>query len=165
MMASMMMERTNVGVSNMPGYATPTMGTPTNVPVSPNFFMVPRCIYKFEKCQGGFKAYFQCDDQQTAQMVQNLCSMLAGGMCGCSVMWNGVCVSTYNFTFGMCQFEKTKDGVCFTCTSGDANCCSMLQSWYECIACAYTCGCTCCFTINNTPICCGTNYPPVATKK
>jgi hypothetical protein len=164
MMASMMMERTNVGVSNMPSYATPAVGSPTNVPVG-NFFMVPRCTYKFEKCTGGIKVYCQCEDQVTAQMVQNLCTMLAGGMCGCYVMCNGVCVCTYNFTFGMCQFEKINNGVCFTCTSGDTNYCNMIQSWCDCFNTMYNYGCTVCFTCNNTPICCGTNYQPVTSKK
>jgi hypothetical protein len=164
-MASVMMERTNVGVTNVPTYTTPPVGTPANVPVGTNFFMVPRCTYKFEKCQGGFKAYFQCEDQVTAQMVQNLCTMLAGGMCGCYVTWNGVNVCNYCFTLGTCQFEKTNNGVCFTCTSGDTNWCNIIQSWYECINCVYNCGCNVCFTINNTPVCCGTNYQPVVSKK
>ena len=52
-------------------------------------------------------------------MVQNLCSMLAGGMCSCYAMMNGLTVCSCNFTMGMCKCEMTDKGICVTCTSGD----------------------------------------------
>jgi hypothetical protein len=31
----------------------------------------------------------------------------------------------------------------------------MLQACCDCISCCCNAGCTCCFCINNTPVCCG----------
>ena len=44
-------------------------------------------------------------------MMQNLCTMLAGGMCSCCCMMNGMMVCCCNLTMGMCKCEMTKDGV------------------------------------------------------
>ena len=43
--------------------------------------------------------------------MQNLCTMLAGGMCSCCCMMNGMMVCCCNLTMGMCKCEMTKDGV------------------------------------------------------
>jgi hypothetical protein len=141
----------------MSGFATPTMGTPTTLPTGTNWLVVPRCSFKVEKCTGGFKVTCSCEDKAACSMVQNLCTMLAGGMCSCCVMMNGMTVCCYNFTMGMCRYENTPDGVCFTCTSGDSSCGAMLQSCCDCLSCLMDSGCTCCFLVNNTPICCGTS--------
>ena len=79
---TMMMERTAMG---MPGMGMPSM-TPsamggTSAPMMPNMMMVPRCTMKIEKCTGGMKITCSCDDQMACSMMQNLCTMLQGGMC------------------------------------------------------------------------------------
>jgi hypothetical protein len=125
------------------------------VPVGANWLMVPRCTFKLEKCQGGFKCYCACDDKLATSMVQNLCAMLTGGMCSFCVMQNGMTVACFNFTQGTCKCEPTEQGFCFSCTSGDTPCCQVIQSWCDCVSCCLESGCTCCFLINNTPVCCG----------
>lgn len=157
MSSTMMMERTGMG---MPGMGVPTMGTPavgapTAYPTASGYMMVPRCTLKFEKCQGGMKITASCDDKMACSMLQNLCSMLVGGMYSCCCYFNGMPVCYYNFTMGMCKCETTESGVCFTCTSGDPKCCEMIQSCCDCISCCLKDGCTCCVLMNNTPVCCG----------
>ena len=90
MSSAMMMERTAMGMPAMgvPGMGAPTLGAPTATPTSGNWLMVPRCTLKFEKCTGGMKVCCVCDDKMACSMVQNLCSMLAGGLCSCCVMMN-----------------------------------------------------------------------------
>jgi hypothetical protein len=88
--------------------------------------------------------------------VQNLCTMLAGGMCSCYVTMNGMTVCCCNFTMGFCKCEMTDHGVCFTCTSGDNQYSQMIQSCCECISGMVDSGCTCCVLMNGTPVCCGT---------
>jgi hypothetical protein len=117
--------------------------------------MVPRCTFKFEKCTGGFKVTCSCEDKVACSMVQNLCTMLAGGMCSCCCLYNGMTVYYCNFTMGMCRCEATDSGVCFTCTSGDTQCCQMIQACCDCLSTMTDAGCTCCFYMNNTPVCCG----------
>jgi hypothetical protein len=117
--------------------------------------MVPRCSFKFEKCTGGFKVTCSCEDKVACSMVQNLCTMLAGGMCSCCCLYNGMTVYYCNFTMGMCRCEATDNGVCFTCTSGDQQCCQMIQACCDCLSTMTDAGCTCCFYMNNTPVCCG----------
>jgi len=157
MSSTLMMERTGMAMPGMgvPGLGTPTVGTPTGVPVGTNWMMVPRCTFKVEKCTGGVKFTCYTDDKMACSMVQNLCTMLAGGMCSCCVMFNGMTVCYYNLTTGICKCEPTDQGVCFTCTSGDPECCKMIQSYGECISTCLEAGCTCCFLLNSTPVCCG----------
>jgi hypothetical protein len=158
MSSAMMVERTTTGYPGMavPGYGTAPVSTPTGVPVGTNWMMVPRCTFKVEKTTGGFKVTCSCDDKVAVSMVQNLCTMLQGGMCSCCVMYNGMTVCCYNLTMGMCRFETTDSGVCFTCTSGDTHCCEMIQAFCDCLVCMMDAGCTCCFLVNSTPVCCGT---------
>jgi len=151
MTGAMMMERTGM---SMPG--TSPMGTATSMPTGTNWLMVPRCTFKVEKCAGGMKVTCVCDDKMACSMVQNLCSMLAGGMCSMCCMMNGMTVCCCNLTMGMCKCEMTKDGCCITCTSGDAKCCEMIQACCDCVAACLKNGCTCCMMMNNTPVCCGT---------
>ena len=98
-----------------------------------NFVMVPRCTIKMEKCTGGMKITCVCDDKMACSMMQNLCTMLAGGMCSCCCMMNGMMVCCCNLTMGMCKCEMTKDGCCITCTSGDTKCCEMIQACCDCM--------------------------------
>src|SRR5438034_833090 len=118
MMSTMMTERTGMG---MPGMGT-TMGSPTGMPTGTNWLMVPRCTFKVEKCQGGMKITCSCEDKMAVSMVQNLCTMLQGGMCSCVCTMNGMTVCCCNLTMAMCKCEMTKDGVSVTCTSGDTKC-------------------------------------------
>ncbi len=158
MSSAMMMERTGMGMPGMgtPGMGMPGMGMPATMPAATNWMMVPRCKFKVEKCQGGMKITCSCDDKMAVSMVQNLCSMLQGGCCSCCCMMNGMMVCCCNFTMGMCKYESTKDGVTVTCTSGDPKCGEMIQACCDCVACMLKDGCTCCLTINSTPVCCGT---------
>jgi len=157
MSSTMMMERTGTVVPGVgfPGYGTPTVATPTQMTPGTNWMMVPRCTFKVEKCTGGCKLTCVCDDKMACSMVQNLCTMLAGGMCSCCCTLNGMTCCVCNFTMGLCRFEMTDSGFCMTCTSGDQQCCEMIQACCDCLACCMDRGCTCCFMINSTPVCCG----------
>lgn len=157
MTSAMMMERTGTMYPGMgvPSYGTPPMAAPTGMSAGMSWMMVPRCTFKVEKCTGGFRITCSCDDKLATSMVQNLCTMLAGGMCSCCVMHNGMMVCHMNLTMGMCRCEMTEHGVCITCTSGDPQCSAMLQACCDCLCCMMEAGCTCCFMMNHTPICCG----------
>jgi hypothetical protein len=157
MTSAMMMERTGMAMPGMgvPGMGTSPLGTPTGVPVGTNWMMVPRCTFKMEKVTGGMRVTCICDDPMACSMVQNLCTMLAGGMCSCCVMMNGMTVCYCNLTMGMCKCEMTETGVYFTCTSGDPQCSEMIQACCDCVSVMMNAGCTCCFLMNNTPVCCG----------
>src|SRR5262249_11336632 len=100
-MSTVMMERTGMGMPavGVPGLGTPSMGMPSAMPST---MLVPRCTFKVEKCQGGFKIYCSCEDPQSTAMVQNLCTAMVGGLCSCCVMLNGMQVCCYNLTMGMC---------------------------------------------------------------
>jgi hypothetical protein len=152
-MTGMMMERAGMTPMTAQGMTAPGMTSPMTAPSS--WVMVPRCTFKFEKCQGGMKVTCVCDDQMGRSMMQNLCTMLQGGMCSCCAMMNGMMVCCCNLTMGMCKAEMTDKGVCVTCTSGDSKCCEMIQSCCDCLACMSKDGCTCCLMMNNTPVCCG----------
>jgi len=158
MNGTMMMERTGMSMPGVgvPGVGTPTMGAPTAATTGTNWLVVPRCTLKYEKCQGGMKVHCVCDDKVACSMMQNLCTMLQGGMCSCCVQMNGMTVCTVNFTMGLCKCEMTEQGICITCTSGDQKCCEMIQASCDCLSCLVNSGCTCCVMMNNTPVCCGT---------
>jgi hypothetical protein len=150
------MERTGTGVAGMaPGMMTPPVSAPAAMPHGMNWLTVPRCTMKVEKCPGGMKLTCSCDDKTACSMVQNLCTMLQGGMCSCCCMMNGMTVCCYNFTMGMCRCETTDKGVCVTCTSGDPECGKMIQACCDCLSSMLKAGCTCCVMFNNTPVCCG----------
>ena len=155
-MVSMMMERTGVA---MPGLGGPGMGMGMGMPAptmaGTNMLMVPRCTMKMEKMQGGMKMTCVCDDATAKSMLQNLCKMLSGSMCSCSMMMNGMVVCHCNLTMGMCKCDMTKDGCTITCTSGDKACEAMIQGCCECTAACLKAGCTCCVMMGGTPICCG----------
>lgn len=157
MSSTMMMDRTGMGMPGMgvPGLGTPTMGSQVGSVTGLNMVMVPRCTLRYEKCQGGMKIHCVCDDQMACSMMQNLCTMLVGGMCSCCVQMNGMTVCTCNLTMGICKCELTEKGVCFTCTSGDAKCCEMIQATCDCLTCLMNAGCTCCVLLNNNPVACG----------
>ena len=157
MSSAMMMERTAMTMPGVgvPGIGVPAMGTPTTTQTGTNWLVVPRGTLKFEKCQGGMTISCVCDDKMACSMVQNLCSMLAGGMCSCCVQLNGMTVCQVNLTMGLCKCEMTESGVRVTCTSGDPKCCEMIQSCCDCMSTMYKAGCTCCVMFDNRPVCCG----------
>src|SRR4051794_37662891 len=160
-MTTMMMDRTAMG---MPGMGVPAMGTPgmaAPAAAAPgSYLMVPRCVVKCEKVQGGMKVTCTSDDKVSASMMQNLCTMLAGGMCSCCMMMNGMMVCCCNLMMGMCHCEMAEHGVVFTCTSGDQKCADMLQACCDCMATMLKAGCTCCVMMNNPPVCCGCSDVP-----
>jgi hypothetical protein len=156
MMGMMGMERLGMGMPGM-GMGMPGMGMGgMTAPMMPGMMMMPRCTMKMEKAQGGMKIACTCDDQTACSMMQNLCSMLQGGMCTCCLMMNGMMVCCCNLTMGMCLCEMTGKGCTITCTSGDAKCGQMIQACCDCMTTMMKDGCTCCLLMNGTPVCCGT---------
>ena len=151
-MTSMMMERTGM---SMPAMASAGMTTPMSMPTGAQWLMIPRCTMKMEPCADGMKIVCTCDDKAACTMMQNLCTMMAGGMVSCCMMMNGMAVCTCNLTMGMCKCEMTKDGVCVTCTSGDKMCGEMLQACCECMTTMLKAGCCCSMCVNGNPVCCG----------
>src|SRR5947209_18622708 len=89
---AMMMERTGMAGMGATGMGAGAMGAPTGMSGGMNMMMVPRCTMKMEKCDGGMKVTCTSDDKMSAGMMQNLCTMLAGGMCSCCMMRNGMMV-------------------------------------------------------------------------
>ncbi|MBV8314413.1 MAG: hypothetical protein JOZ53_05705, partial [Planctomycetaceae bacterium] len=101
-MTSMMMERMGMGTAGMGmGMGMGTMGAPTMMPPGMNMMMIPRCTMKMEKCDGGMKITCTCEDKVSCTMMQNLCTMMAGGMCTCCMMMNGMMVCCCNLMMGM----------------------------------------------------------------
>ncbi|HKI38622.1 MAG TPA: hypothetical protein VKA46_42635 [Gemmataceae bacterium] len=159
MTSTMMVERTATGLPGVgyPGTGGMPYGTPTAQGAS--YLMVPRCTLRFEKCQGGLKVHCTSEDRTACGVVQNLCAALAGGLVSCCAQFNGLTVYTCNFVTGLCRCETTEDGVCLSCTSGDAKCGEILQAFCDCLSCLIEAGCTCSVLINNTPVCCGGGEP------
>ena len=160
-MKSAMMERSGMmGMVNM-GMGEGMMRMPTGMTAGAgampamNMMMVPRCTVRMEKCDGGMKIHCTSDDATAVGTMQNLCTMLAGGMCSCCMMMNGMMVCCCNMMMAMCKCEMTGDGVCITCTSGDKGCCAMIQACCDCCMAMMKAGCTCCVMMNGTPVCCG----------
>src|ERR1700753_3554776 len=104
------MMTTSMNPMTVNGMTTPAMGTAGMAPMTPNMVMVPRCAMKIEKCAGGMKITCVCDDPMACAMMQNLCTMMAGGMCSFYCTMNGMMVCCCNMTMGMCKCEMTKDG-------------------------------------------------------
>src|SRR5438105_432865 len=143
MTSTMMMDRTGMGMPGMGMPGASPMGTPTMAPGTPNFMMVPRCTMKMEKITNGMKMTCTCEDPTACSMMQNLCSMLAGGMVSCCCMMNGMMVCCCSLTMGMCKCEMTPKGCTITCTSGDASCYKMIQSCCDCVSTCMSSGCVC----------------------
>jgi hypothetical protein len=154
MTTAMVMERAGMGMPGMGTAGAGPMGTTAGMPAAPQWMMVPRCKITMEKCTGGMKMTCKCDDAMSATMLQNLCAMMAGGMCSCSMIMNGMTMCCCNMAMGMCKCEPTKDGVCITCTSGDPSCCAMIQACCDCMMGMTKAGCVCCVCMNNMPVCC-----------
>ena len=102
MTSAMMMERSGMGMPGMGSPGAGAMSAPTMSPGTMNMMMVPRCTLKMEKCTGGMKITCTSDEKMTAGMLQNLCTMMSGGMCSCCMMWNGMmacCCNLMMLTF------------------------------------------------------------------
>lgn len=167
MSSTLMTERTGM---HLPGLGVPGLGTtpiqaPTALTLGTNWCVVPKCTYKIEKIANGLKLHCICEDKTSCSMVQNLCSMLAGGMYSCCCQLNGMTVCQLNLTMGMCKCENTEHGVCISCCSGDAQCCAMIQACCDCLSCLLEAGCCCTLCCNSTPVCCGCCDPKGGAKK
>jgi hypothetical protein len=156
-MSSMMMfERsTMAGATGM--MSSPSMpAMPTMSPAAGNLCMLPRCTISLEKCTGGMKITCSCkDDEVACTMLQNMCKMLADGMCCCSCTMNGMMMCQCNMAMCKCECTMTEDGVCLTCTSGDKACCDMVQACCDCMTKCMKAGCLCCVSLGGMPVCCG----------
>jgi hypothetical protein len=156
MSSTMMMERSGMAMPGLgAGMGAAALGTPAGMQAGTGWLMVPRCTFKVETCQGGMKIHCACEDKVACGMVQNLCSMLQGGLCSCCAMMNGMAVYSCNLTMGLCRCEAAKDGVTINCTSGDAKCAEMIQACCQGLTAMLKAGCTCCLMMNNNPVCCG----------
>ena len=154
---TMMMGTMGRAGMGMPGMNLGTGMDPMSgtTPMMPGMMTMPRCnMMKFEKCSGGMKITCTCQDQMACSMMQNLATMLMGGMVSCCMMLNGMLVCWCNLTMGLCQCEMMDKGMCISCTSGDPKCCEMIQACCDCLAAMMKNGCTCCLLMNNTPVCC-----------
>ncbi len=155
MATTKMMERTGMPMAGMPmAGATGTMGAAAPAAPGMNMMMVPRCAMTFAKCAGGMQVTCKCDDKVSAAMLQNLCTMMAGGMLSCCCLMNGMTVCCYNMMMAHCKCEATDDGVCITCTSGDPACVAMIEACCTSMASMMKADCCCCLMMNNMPICC-----------
>ena len=164
MTGTMPMGGMGAGMGTMPGM----MGMPMTGGMMPmtggmagmmnmgmNMAMTPRCMMKMEKCPGGMKLTCTCEDKTSAMMLQNLCSMMAGGMCSCCMMMNGMCCCCCNMgMMGMCEMEMTDMGCMMTCTSGDKNCEKMIQACCDCMNAMMIKGMSCMMMMNGMPMCC-----------
>jgi hypothetical protein len=119
-----------------------------------NMMMIPQCTIEMEKCEGGMKMMCRCEDKMAASALQGLCKMMAGGMCSCAMMMNGMVACQCNMMMAMCKCEMMEDGCMITCTSGDADCCKMIQACCDCMMQMMEAGCCCCVMMGGTPICC-----------
>ncbi|WP_337173133.1 hypothetical protein [Paludisphaera sp.] len=146
----MMMERGAMGMNMGMGGMTSGAAMPT----TPQWMMVPRCAIMMEKCDGGMRMVCKTDDPTSASMMQNLCAMMAGGMCSCCMMMNGMMMCCCNMAMAMCKCEATADGVTMTCTSGDPECARMIQACCDCMTTMMASGCVCCVCMNGMPVCC-----------
>lgn len=121
-----------------------------------NMMMMPRCTIEMKKCEGGMMMMCTSEDAMAAGMLQNLCSMMSGSMMSCCMMMNGMMMSCFNMSMGKCKCEMMKNGICMTWTSGDMQCCEMIQECCTCMMSMMKCGCACCVCMNGTPVCCCT---------
>jgi hypothetical protein len=152
-MTTKLMDRAGMSLTSMSTPGTGMMGAGGTMPAGMNMMMVPHCTMKMEKCTGGMKIACTCDDAMLASMLQNLCMMTAGGMCSCCMTMNGMAVCACNLMMGLCKCEMTEKGCTLTCTSGDRDCCAMIQAYCECMGAMMKAGCMCCMMMGGTPVC------------
>jgi hypothetical protein len=159
MSSSALLERGSSAVApfsgSVPGIQAGSI--PAGSPATANWCVLPRCTIEFEKTASGCKIHCRCDDEVARGTLQNLCRMLADGLCSCCCTLNGIPCCQCNFTVGICKCEYTKDGCCISCTSGDKACAAMIQACCNCLSTCCESGCACYICFNNTPVCCGTS--------
>lgn len=135
-----------------------TMGMNNNMNMSStmgmNMMMIPRASMKMEKMDNGMHVMCMCSDQTSTAMMQNLCSMLSGGMVNMCMMMNGMKMMDCNMIMGMCKCEMTNDGMNITWTNADPMLCKMIQACCDCMMKMMECECTTVMSMNNTPVCC-----------
>lgn len=157
MMGEGMMEPAMMGGMSMPGMGM--MGSMPGMGMMPGMMggmgmMMPRCTMSMEKCEGGMQMMCMASDDMAAAMMQNLCTMMSGGMPSLCMMMNGMMVMGCNMTMAMCKFEMTAQGMMMTCTSGDAMMARMIQACCDAMMSMMECGCTACLCMNGMPVCC-----------
>src|SRR5215469_1665439 len=107
-MTTMMLDKGMVG---MMGTSMPAMNMPSTMPGAPaGMCMVTKCTIKMEKCKDGMKMHCNCDDEMSCATLQNLCKMLAGGLCSCCCTMNGMTMCQCNMCMCKCECTNTKDG-------------------------------------------------------
>ena len=111
------------------------------------------CEISFEKCKGGFRIQCCCDDSAECSDLQCLCAAIGEGNCSCCCTRNEKPICTFNLGCDRCKCENTDDGCCITCTSGDAECCEMLEACCDCLECCCQNGC-CCYIYFGDKCCC-----------
>ena len=155
MTSSMMMPR-SMSMMSGSGMESP-MGTsamPGMMSGAAGMCMVPRCEITMEKCAGGMKMTCSCDDEVAAATLQNMCKMMAGSLCSCCCMMNGMMMCQCNMCMCNVQCKDTKDGVMITCTNFDQACCDMIQACCDCLTQCMESGCMCCICMGGMPVCC-----------
>jgi hypothetical protein len=157
MSSAMMMDRGMMCSPMGSAGAMPGMNQPSGMPsMAPgmSMCMVPQCTMKIEKCTGGMKITCSCDDEVAAATLQNMCKMMAGGLCSLCCTMNGMVMCSCNMAMCKCECTMTKNGVCMTCTSGDKAVCDMIQACCDCLCACVKNGCQCCMMIGGMPVCC-----------
>jgi len=155
MSTTMLYERTGTSAFASPGPGIGAAAFPQTTPGA-NWCVLPRCNVRVEKCKGGLKLWCSCDDEVAAGTLQNLCKMLADGLCSVCCTRSGITVCQCSLSCGICKCEFTKDGVCITCLSGDKTCCDLIQACCDCLSCCLESGCCCYVCFGGQPVCCGT---------
>lgn len=137
--------------------AGPILCGPLTAQVGVNTLLVPQCNIKAEKQPNGLKLQCTCTDEVFVSQVQNLCRTVSQGLVSCCLTLNGLPVLTCNLTMGVCVGKPSQQGICITCGTEDPNFSQIIQQCGESIQTLLECGCNCFISINNQPVCCGTN--------
>src|SRR3990170_4576036 len=91
MSSSALLERGSSAVApfsgSIPGIQAGSI--PAGSPATANWCVLPRCTVEFEKTSNGCKIHCRCDDEIARGTMQNLCRMLADGLCSCCCTLNG----------------------------------------------------------------------------
>jgi hypothetical protein len=145
------------GMGMMPGMGMGGMGMMPNMIGTGSMMpgmMMPRCTITMEKMKDGCRMTCTCADKSSAMMLQQMCMMMQGGMCGCCMMMNGQMVCCCNMMMATCKCEMTDMGCMMTCTSGDMNAVKMMHACCDCMTAMMMPGMMMCMTMNGMPMCC-----------
>jgi len=116
--------------------------------------MMPRCRMTLQKMNNGMRMSCVCEDKTSALALQQMCMMMQGGLCGCSMTMNGMIVCCCNMAMAGCRMEMTEMGVDCVCTSGDAGAVKMMHACCDCMNAMMMPGCCMMMTMNGMPMCC-----------